>query len=111
MASESRRQLHVFFFPFMAHGHLILTMDMAKLFAARGVKATLVTTPRNVPSFSKTRGINIDIQIIKFPAVEAGLPEGCENIDSIENSIEMFDNFFVRNTKGFVLYFLMKEYT
>ena len=68
-------------------------MDMAKLFAARGVKATLVTTPRNVPSFSKTRGINIDIQTIKFPAVEAGLPEGCENIDSIENSIEMFDNF------------------
>ncbi|KAK4563121.1 hypothetical protein RGQ29_005577 [Quercus rubra] len=93
MASESRHQLHVFFFPFMAHGHLIPTMDMAKLFAARGVKATLVTTPRNVPSFSKTRGINIDIQTIKFPAVEAGLPEGCENIDSIENSIEMFDNF------------------
>ncbi|KAK7847553.1 scopoletin glucosyltransferase [Quercus suber] len=94
MASESRRQLHVFFFPFLAHGHLIPTMDMAKLFAARGVKATFVTTPRNVPSFSKTRGINIDIQIIQFPAVEAGLPEGCENIDSIENSIEMVDNFF-----------------
>ncbi|KAM3695062.1 hypothetical protein ACJW31_07G102400 [Castanea mollissima] len=73
----------------MAHGHLIPTMDMAKLFAARGVKATLVTTPRNVPSFSKTRGINIDIQIIKFPAVKAGLPEGCENIDSIASSISI----------------------
>ncbi|KAM3695065.1 hypothetical protein ACJW31_07G102700 [Castanea mollissima] len=94
MASESRRQLHVFFFPFKAHGHLIPTVDMAKLFAARGVKATLVTTPRNVPSFSKTRGINIDIQIIKFPAVEAGLPEGCENIDSIASSTEMVHKFF-----------------
>ncbi|KAM3742882.1 hypothetical protein ACB098_07G101700 [Castanea mollissima] len=75
MGSKSR-QLHIFFFPLMGHGHLIPTMDMAKLFAERGVKATIVTTPRNVPIFSKTRGTNVDIQIIKFPAVEAGLPEG-----------------------------------
>ncbi|XP_050262968.1 scopoletin glucosyltransferase-like [Quercus robur] len=78
----------------MAHGHLIPTMDMAKLFASRSVKATFVTTPRNVASFSKTRSINIDIQIINFPAVEAGLPEGCENIDSIVDSQEMVQNFF-----------------
>ena len=45
MASESR-QLHIFFFPIMARGHLIPTVDSAKLFAARGVKATFVTTPR-----------------------------------------------------------------
>ena len=76
----------------MGYGHLIPMMDTAKLFAARGVKATIVTTPRNVPLFSKMRGTNIDIQIIKFPAVEAGLPEGCENIDSL-NSPEMAHNF------------------
>ena len=89
---SKNRQLHIFFFPFMGHGHLIPTMDMAKLFTARGLKATIVTTPRNVPLFSKTSDINIDIQIIKFPAVEAGLPEGCENIDSL-NSPEMAHNF------------------
>ncbi|KAM3695061.1 hypothetical protein ACJW30_07G099500 [Castanea mollissima] len=76
MAKESR-QLHIFFFPLMAHGHQIPTMDMAKLFAERGVRATIVTTPRNVPFFSIIRSTNnVDIQIIKFPAVEAGLPEG-----------------------------------
>ena len=81
----------------MGHGHLIPTMDMAKLFAARGVKATIITTPRNVPLFSKTHGINIDIQIIKFPAVEAGLPEGCENIDSV-TSLDM-SHKFIKATK------------
>ena len=47
-----------------------------------------------MPSFSKTCSINIDIQIVNFPAVEAGLPEGCENIDSIVDSQEMVHNFF-----------------
>ncbi|KAM3743258.1 hypothetical protein ACB098_07G130800 [Castanea mollissima] len=84
MAKESR-QLHIFFFPLMAHGHQIPTMDMAKLFAERGVRATIVTTPRNVPFFSKIRSTNnVGTQIIKFPAVEAGLPEGCENVDSLD---------------------------
>ncbi|KAK7859201.1 scopoletin glucosyltransferase [Quercus suber] len=96
MGSKSR-QLHIFFFPLMAHGHLIPMMDTAKLFAARGVKATIVTTPRNEPLFSKTRGTNIDIQIIKFPAVEAGLPEGCENIDSV-TSLDM-SHKFIKATK------------
>ena len=81
----------------MGHGHLIPTMEMAKLFAARGVKATIVTTPRNMPLFSKTHGINIDIQIIKFPAIEAGLPEGCENID-LGTSLEMAHKF-IKATK------------
>uniref|UniRef100_A0A2N9G6K9 Glycosyltransferase n=1 Tax=Fagus sylvatica TaxID=28930 RepID=A0A2N9G6K9_FAGSY len=96
MGSKSG-QLHIFFFPFLAHGHLIPTIDIAKLFTARGVKATIVTTPRNVPLVSKTHGMKIDILIIKFPAVEAGLPQGCENIDSL-NSPEMVSNF-IKATK------------
>uniref|UniRef100_A0A2N9G5J8 Uncharacterized protein n=1 Tax=Fagus sylvatica TaxID=28930 RepID=A0A2N9G5J8_FAGSY len=96
MGSKSG-QLHIFFFPFLAHGHLIPTIDIAKLFTARGVKATIVTTPRNVPLVSKTHGMKIDILIIKFPAVEAGLPQGCENCDSL-NSPEMASNF-IKATK------------
>ena len=83
MAWESC-ELHIFFFPLTAHGQQIPTMDMAKLFAERGVRETIVTTPRNLPLFSKTHSINnVDIQIIKFLAVEAGLLEGCENVDSL----------------------------
>ncbi|KAK3195839.1 hypothetical protein Dsin_027149 [Dipteronia sinensis] len=100
MGSEIR-QLHIFFFPFMAHGHMIPTVDMAKLFGTRGVKTSIITTPANAPLLSKTiqrsnnLGIEMDLKIIKFP-VEAGLPEGCENIDAVTKSgtgLDMFINF------------------
>ncbi|EEF43650.1 scopoletin glucosyltransferase [Ricinus communis] len=80
---------HIFFFPFMAHGHMIPTVDMAKLFASRGLKTTIVTTPLNESFISKpiqrtkNLGLEINIKILKFPTVEAGLPEGCENLDFI----------------------------
>uniref|UniRef100_A0A2N9EU53 Glycosyltransferase n=1 Tax=Fagus sylvatica TaxID=28930 RepID=A0A2N9EU53_FAGSY len=85
MESKPHRQLHIFFFPFMAQGHILPTIDMAKLFASRGVKATLIMTPFNAALFSNTiegiknLGIEIGVLIIKFPSVEVGLPEGCEN--------------------------------
>ncbi|KAG7946593.1 hypothetical protein I3843_14G047400 [Carya illinoinensis] len=90
MGSTSR-QLHVFFLPFMAPGHMIPMLDIAKLFTTRGVKATIITTPLNVPIVAKTiertktcgnSVVKIDIQTIEFPAVEACLPEGCETTDS-----------------------------
>ncbi|XWS39923.1 hypothetical protein CRYUN_Cryun18bG0096500 [Craigia yunnanensis] len=87
-------QVHMFFFPFMAHGHMIPTVDMAKLFADRGVKTTIITTPLNACFFSKTiqrskeSGIDIGIKTLKFPTVEVGLPEGCENADLIPTSQE-----------------------
>nr|AFJ52929.1 UDP-glycosyltransferase 1 [Linum usitatissimum] len=102
-------QLHVFFFPFLAHGHMIPAIDMAKIFASRGVKVTIVTTPLNVPFFSKTiskhsesTGSEIRIQTLKFPTTEFGLPEGCENaevITSMNLGWETFSKFFLASTK------------
>ncbi|KAE9607290.1 hypothetical protein Lal_00025983 [Lupinus albus] len=90
MSSETieHSPLHILFFPFMGHGHMIPMVDMAKLFASKGVKITILTTPINAPSIlkaiEKSKTIsNINIQTIKFPCLEAGLPEGCENVDSI----------------------------
>ncbi|XP_019165282.1 PREDICTED: scopoletin glucosyltransferase-like [Ipomoea nil] len=79
--------LHVFFFPMMAHGHMIPTLDMAKLFASRGVKATIITTPANQPVFSKAvdkytqLGFQMEIRLLEFPGVEVGLPESCQRLD------------------------------
>lgn len=90
--------LHFFFFPFMGHGHMRPTIDMAKLFAAKGVKATIITTPLNEPIVSKaiqksqSIGHSIHIQTIPFPSSKAGLPNGCENVDSIP-SPEWFPTF------------------
>ncbi|CAN1152939.1 Scopoletin glucosyltransferase [Linum perenne] len=102
-------QLHVFFFPFMAHGHMIPAIDMAKVFASRGLKITIVTTPLNATHFSNTitkhsvsTGSDIRIRTLQFPAVEFGLPEGCENIEVITSKNLGWDTiakFFQASTK------------
>ncbi|CAN8327401.1 unnamed protein product [Cochlearia groenlandica] len=85
-------KLHFFLFPYMAHGHMIPTLDMAKLFATKGAKSTILTTPLNsllfekpIKSFNKhnPKLENITIKILNFPCTELGLPQGCENTDFI----------------------------
>ncbi|KAK8316509.1 hypothetical protein V6Z12_A13G047500 [Gossypium hirsutum] len=80
---KMRREIHMFFLPFLAHGHLIPVVDMAKMFASRGR--------------SKESGIHIGVELLNFPAVDVGLPEGCENVDLIPTSqdgnLEMITNF------------------
>ncbi|KAF9594998.1 hypothetical protein IFM89_035972 [Coptis chinensis] len=98
MGSEAR-QLHIFFFPFMAQRHMIPTIDIARLFAARGTKSTIITTPLNALHFTqsierdKQSGLDIGIVVIPFPSVEAGLSKGCEDQSAI-SSKEMDMNFF-----------------
>ncbi|XP_059654558.1 scopoletin glucosyltransferase-like [Cornus florida] len=89
---------------FLHNLHMIPTMDMAKLFASHGgVKTTIITTPLNAPIFAKaiqtTKNMSnhIAISVIKFPAEEAGLPDGCENVDQI-HSEDMVPNFFKATT-------------
>ncbi|KAL1812002.1 hypothetical protein ACET3Z_022067 [Daucus carota] len=83
--------LKIFFFPVMAHGHMIPVLDMAKLFAFRGVHSTIITTPLNAHAFAKgvektnDLGFHMSLEILKFPKVE-GLPEDCENADQIADS-------------------------
>lgn len=84
MASEAREtvvtcsppKLHIFFFPFMAPGHMIPMIEMAKLFASRGVKSTLITTPYNEPTFLRSierireLGFDIGTVTVKLPLQE-----------------------------------------
>ncbi|KAL3515299.1 hypothetical protein ACH5RR_022201 [Cinchona calisaya] len=94
------QQLHVFFFPLMAQGHMLPTLDMAKVFSSRGVKATIITTHLHAPMFNKAieksrqLGFDISICVVKFPAAEAGLPEGTESPDQLKSQ-DMVTNFFL----------------
>ncbi|KAF7811008.1 scopoletin glucosyltransferase-like [Senna tora] len=98
MATENHK-LHIFFFPFLAQGHIIPMIDIAKLFASRGIKITIITTPLNLPHLTtslethKSHGHIITIKTIPFPSQEAGLPQGCENADTIP-SPSLYSNFF-----------------
>uniref|UniRef100_A0A803LGZ5 Glycosyltransferase n=1 Tax=Chenopodium quinoa TaxID=63459 RepID=A0A803LGZ5_CHEQI len=87
MANDEPQQLHVVFFPFMAYGHMNPTIDIANLFAARGVKATIITTPHNLSIFTKAiekrkqvGSPMIHVELFEFPTTQCGLPEGCENV-------------------------------
>ncbi|VVB10418.1 unnamed protein product [Arabis nemorensis] len=71
---------------------MIPTLDMAKLFATKGAKSTILTTPLNSILFEKPiksfnhnnpKLENITIKILNFPCTELGLPQGCENTDFI----------------------------
>ncbi|XP_072992700.1 uncharacterized protein [Typha latifolia] len=82
--------LHVFFLPFLAPGHMIPMVDLACLLAGRGVKSTVVTTAANIPLIRPTIQLTnsslpsrfhpIQILLLPFPSSESGIPEGQENL-------------------------------
>ncbi|KAI6701351.1 hypothetical protein NL676_015675 [Syzygium grande] len=86
MGSESH-QLHILFFPFMARGHMIPMIDMAKMFAIRGCKSTLIAMSNDEPTFLKSiekpkdSGFEIDVVTVTLPLKEVGLPEDCDDIN------------------------------
>ncbi|EOA26426.1 hypothetical protein CARUB_v10025042mg [Capsella rubella] len=95
MASEKTHQvhppLHFVLFPFMAQGHMIPMVDIARVLAQHGATVTIVTTRYNSGRFDNVlsraieSGLPINIVHVKFPYQEFGLPEGKENIDSLDS--------------------------
>ncbi|CAN4092587.1 unnamed protein product [Withania somnifera] len=93
-------QPHFVLFPFMAQGHTIPMIDIARLLAQRGVKITILTTQLNANRFKKVvdraieAGLMIQVVHLYFPSLEVGLPEGCENFDmlpSMDFGLKFFD--------------------
>ncbi|KAL3532006.1 hypothetical protein ACH5RR_005527 [Cinchona calisaya] len=83
------QNLHFVLVPLLAQGHMIPMIDMAKLFAERGVRVSLVITPNNASRSTRAvhrareSGLSIEILEIPFPCQQVGLPIGCENLDSV----------------------------
>ncbi|XP_050226422.1 UDP-glycosyltransferase 73C3-like [Mercurialis annua] len=98
MASQLN-QLHFVLIPLFSPGHLLPMIDMGKLLAIHGMIVTVVTTPLNAIKFrsSVEHSVPSDLKFqfleLRFPAVEAGLPEGCENMDQI-SSRNLIRNFY-----------------
>ncbi|KAK4432490.1 UDP-glycosyltransferase 73C5 [Sesamum alatum] len=90
MASETEK-LHFLLVPLMSQGHIIPLTDFAKLLARWGVFVSIVTTPLNAVRYkdvidhAKAQNLKIQMIPIKFPCQEAGLPEGCENLDELDS--------------------------
>ncbi|CAN8242237.1 unnamed protein product, partial [Cochlearia groenlandica] len=75
----------------MAPGHMIPMVDFARLLAQRGVTITIVSTHHNAARFKNVlnraieSGLSINLVNIDFPHQEAGVLEGQENIDLLED--------------------------
>ncbi|KAL5060086.1 hypothetical protein RYX36_031690 [Vicia faba] len=90
---------HFVLFPFVAQGHIIPMIDIAKLLAQHGVIVTIFTTPKNASRFSSvlsravSSGLQLNLLTLNFPSKQAGLPDGCENFDMVDISNDMWNNF------------------
>ncbi|PON31424.1 UDP-glucuronosyl/UDP-glucosyltransferase [Parasponia andersonii] len=100
MGSKSHDQPHFILVPLMSQGHLIPMVDMSKLLANHGVAVTIVTTPQNAVRFDRViahaveSGLRIRLLQLRLPCAEAGLPDGCENLDTLP-SRKLSGNFFL----------------
>ncbi|KAL1822160.1 hypothetical protein ACET3Z_008938 [Daucus carota] len=96
---EIPEKFHVLFLPYLTPSHMIPLVDMGRLFAARGVTVTIITTPHNAILFRSSieqgleSGHQITVHELNFPSREVGLPEGIENFNAITSS-EMSSKVF-----------------
>ncbi|KAL3621139.1 hypothetical protein CASFOL_036051 [Castilleja foliolosa] len=88
-------RLHIVLIPAMAHGHMIPTLDMAKLFTSRGLKTTIISTPSFAHSIQKAResGHDIGLSIVNFPPEKSSLPKNILSLDQV-TSPQMLSQFF-----------------
>lgn len=97
-SSLSEQYPNTVLIPFMAPGHTIPMIDMAKLLAKRGLHVTIILThldaTRFTPQINRAAhsGLSIRLLTIPFPCQEAGLPPGCESVDLLP-SYDLMANF------------------
>ncbi|XP_028783082.1 UDP-glucose flavonoid 3-O-glucosyltransferase 7-like [Neltuma alba] len=90
--AEISRPLNVYFLPFLAQGHMIPFCQFARLFAARGLHVTIITTPVNARFLqssieeSNALGHHIQLHTVRFPSDEVGLPDGIENFFNVTDA-------------------------
>ncbi|CAL5193077.1 unnamed protein product [Lathyrus oleraceus] len=91
---------HFVLFPFIAQGHIIPMIDIAKLLAQHGAIVTIFTTPKNASRFTcvlsraVSSGLQINLVTLNFPSEQAGLPDGCENFDMVDISKDIMYSLF-----------------
>ncbi|XWS33407.1 hypothetical protein CRYUN_Cryun22dG0079900 [Craigia yunnanensis] len=73
-------ELHIAMFPWLAFGHLIPYLELAKLMAQKGHKISFISTPRNIDRLPKLpASLASSIQFIKLPLPDVeNLPENAE---------------------------------
>ncbi|KAL9225845.1 hypothetical protein vseg_001724 [Gypsophila vaccaria] len=79
---------HVFVFPYPAQGHMLPLLDLTHQLALKGLKITILVTPKNLPtldSLLSTHPNSINTLILPFPT-HPNIPLGVENVKDIGNA-------------------------
>lgn len=74
------KECKVMMFPWLAFGHMLPFLELSKKLAAKGVKVSFISTPRNIqrlPSIPPSLTDNLNLVAIPLPSVDS-LPENCE---------------------------------
>ncbi|XP_027909876.1 putative UDP-rhamnose:rhamnosyltransferase 1 [Vigna unguiculata] len=77
----SETKLHIVVFPWLAFGHLIPFLELAKRIAQKGHKISFISTPRNIHRLPKLpESLKPWLHLIEFPLPHVDkLPENAEN--------------------------------
>ncbi|XP_038701671.1 UDP-glycosyltransferase 91A1-like [Tripterygium wilfordii] len=78
--SNQDHKLHIAMFPWLAFGHIIPYLELAKLFAGKGHKISFISTPRNIhrlPKLPPNIAPRIDFITLPLPHVH-NLPQNAE---------------------------------
>lgn len=89
-AEEGDHKLHIFMFPWLAFGHLLAFLELAKFIAQKGHFISFISTPRNInrlPKLPPNLSSSINFVKLPLPNIE-NLSENAEaTMDLPENEI------------------------
>lgn len=87
-AIKNHKPLHIVMFPWLAFGHIIPYLDLAKLIAQKGHKISFISTPRNIHRIPKLPPhLSSLITLVQIPLPKlAGLPEDAESTTDIDGA-------------------------
>eukprot|EP01018_Ginkgo_biloba_P031096 Gb_02693 [translate_table: standard] len=89
MAGMEELKPHIVAIPYIAQGHLIPFLELAKLLASQGLTVSYITTPGNMSRLQSQvdkgrRDSNLDIRLVSLPMPPIeGVPPGIESSDNV----------------------------